>query len=283
MKICKKIALTTMVFLILITLNVYAVDLENASTKTTAEVTLTPSATTVKLGDTVKITISAKYEKRIEGLDATLEYDKTKLEMTGLEALNYYSSFSGTDDATGEFKFTVMYGDVGAPEETPKDAEIAVISFKVLDKVIENEEIKVKLSEIEVSDPDYNSVTPEDEQTILTVDGEKSPEGGTPEGEKPEGGNPESSKPEDEKTEGGKPEGENPQEGKPEGGNSEGDNQEGGKTEESNPENEKPKDPTIADKPINNSGLETYGLIVLLIVIVSFILCRKCQKYKGVK
>lgn len=258
MKICKKIALITMLCLILTAFNVYAIDENNTPTETIAEVTMVPSSTTVKAGDTVKITIFAKYEKGVEGVDATLEYDKTKLEMTGLKTLNYYYSFSGTDDETGKFKFTVAYGDLGAPEETPKEAEIAVISFKVLDNVIDKEEIKIKLSEIEVGDPDGNSVTPEDEQTILTVVIEQEQEGGEPEGGSPEGGSPE----------GGEPEGGNPEGGEPEGGN---------------PEAGEEKDPTTSGNPFNEAGLETYGLIVLIIVIVAFVSYRKCQKYKDVK
>lgn len=253
MKICKKIVLITMAFLMLTTLKVYADDYADTATLVDAKVTLVPSSTTVKAGEIVTITISAKCEKGIDGIDATLEYDKTKLELTGLETQNYYTSFSDTDDETGKFKFSVLYGDVGAPAESPNEARIAIISFKVLDKVNNKEDIIIKLSEIEVVDPSFETTIAEDEQTILTVVGEQNPEDETPEGDNPEEEKPEGENPEEEKTEGETPKG------------------------------EEPDDPTTADKPMNNAGAETYGLIVLLIVIVSFILYRKYQKYKSVK
>ena len=290
MKILKKIVLITMVLLMLSTLKVYAVDYPDTPILVDAEVTMTPSSTTVKAGDTVTITISAKYEKGVEGVDATLEYDKTKLEMTGLEPLNYYLSFSDTNgnDAAGGFQFSVMYGDFGAPVETPKEAEIAIISFKVLDTVVDKEEIMVKLSGIEIIDPDVNDITAEDEQTILTVIGEQkpegdNPEGGNPEGDNPEGVNPEGGNPEGGNPESGKPEGENPEGGNPEGGNPEEGNPEEGKPEGETPKGEEPKDPTIADKPMYDAGVKTFGLIAILMVILVFVLYRKCQKYKGVK
>ena len=159
MKICKKIALITIMFILLATLNVYA---------GIVEVTSTVSSTEVKVGDTVTVTLLAKFATGIEGIDATLEYDNTKLKLTNESALaaSNFTSMSGTNDATGEFKLSVLYTGSGA---APTEATFATLSFEVLDTVTVNEKLDIKLSGIEIGDSEDNWVELDDIVTTLTV------------------------------------------------------------------------------------------------------------------
>lgn len=191
MKICKKIAFILIIFILSTVFNVYAADYvvdPTYPTHPTAEVTLTQSSTTTKVGETITITISAKCQTGIEGLDAILEYDKTKLEYVGLEAKNYFTSYSDIDEGTGEFIFSVLYGEIGAPKEAPNEAVLATVSFKVLDTATGNEKLTIKLSEIQVIDPEEACIEVNNQQVTLTIIGNQDPEGGDPEGGNPEDG-----------------------------------------------------------------------------------------------
>ena len=159
MKICKKIALLAIIFILLTTLNVYA---------GIVEITSSASSQNVKVGDTVTVTLSAKFGTGIEGIDATLEYDKTKLKLTNESALaaSNFTSMSGTNDSTGEFKLSVLYT---GSEAAPTEATFATLSFEVLNTVTVNEELTVKLTGIEMGDSQDNWVELDDVITTLKV------------------------------------------------------------------------------------------------------------------
>lgn len=159
MKVCKKIALIAIMLILLTTLNVYA---------GVVEVTSTVSSTEVKVGDTVTITLDAKFATGIEGIDATLEYDTTKLKLTNESALaaSNFTSMSGTNDATGDFKLSVLYTGSGA---APTEATFATLTFEVLNTVTVNETLTIKLSELEIGDSEDNWVELDDIITTLTV------------------------------------------------------------------------------------------------------------------
>ena len=246
MKMCKKIALLAIIFIMSTVLNVYAADPETTSS---AEVIITPSATTAKKGETVTVTIVAKYTDGIEGFDGVLSWDATKLEFTNAPEIN--ESTGGLSDffegETGKFLLTKM-----ASSTTKDELKVATLKFEVLDSAEVDEKLTVSISDIEVGG--YNGEI-EDKTITLTVVEETKPEGGE---QKPEGG--------EQKPEGG--------EQKPEGGEQ--------KPGDKNPE--QPKDDTTAKKPINNAGLNTYVLIgIMAIVFISIALYAKCRKYRDVK
>lgn len=253
MKKIIKIASLVVIFVLSVTINVYAAE-------PNAEVTLTPSATTAKVGETVTITVSAKCATKIEGIDSTLSWDNTKLELTNQDSLaaNGFISMSGADDSTGKFKLSVLYGGSG---ETPTEAAFATLTFKVLDGAVANEKLTVALSEVEVGDSndDWFEVNVQNvEITIVTEDGGNEPV------EKPD-------EPEEKPTE--KPD-EQPEEKPTETPNDSTKNEENKDTS---------KDNTIADKTINHAGVANYAIIIFALAIITIALYAKCRTYKDIK
>jgi len=170
MKKCIKIAILLIMFLLLNTFSVFAAD--GATVK--PEVILTPSATTAKVGDTFTITVVAKSEKTIEGFDAILAYDKTKLEFTNQEeVITSTGEMSGIDGETGEFVLTKL-----ASSTTEGELKVATLSFKVLDNVEVGEELLIKLLNIQVPCTDVNTEDANigEKEVKLTVAAEKTPE-----------------------------------------------------------------------------------------------------------
>ena len=170
MKKCKKIALLVIVFLLSTTLNVFA---DGAS----ANITLTPSPATAKAGDTVTVTLSAECATKIEGIDSTLSWDNTKLQLTNQDALatNGYISMSGVDESTGEFKLSVLYNGSG---DAPTQTDFATLNFKLLEAVTANEKLAITLSKIEVGDSDDAWIAVGDKTIELTVEGDVPPSDG---------------------------------------------------------------------------------------------------------
>jgi len=155
MKMLKRIALIAIICILAVTLNVYA---------GVTEVILNASSTEVKVGETVTITLSAKNGTGIEGIDSVLDYDKTKLELTNASTLaaENFMSMSDTNDSTGKFQLSLMYTGAG---NAPQQAEVAKLTFKVLDGAQTNETLTIKLSDIELggSDDDWTTVA---DQTV---------------------------------------------------------------------------------------------------------------------
>lgn len=256
MRKCKKIAILVIVFILSTVLNVYAEDNSTPEGETTgtAEVSLATSSETVKKGDTVSITISAKCSTGVSEMDSVIEYDTTKLKLKKLEYHEYYSSLSGKDEETQEQHITIFYGDEfdTAPEEIPTEvSELVKLNFEVLDTVTVNEILSIRLSKIELIDDTENIMTVENPEIKLTVVEDKPTGDGNSDGGNPDGGNPD----------GGNPDGGNP-----------------------NPDAGKPKDPTTAGKPMNNAGLVTIVPVAVAgILILAGVLYTKCRKYKDVK
>ncbi len=272
MKKLKKIALLVVILMLSTILNVYAAG--------TAQITVTPSVTEVKAGDTFTITLAAKCETGIEGIEATLVYDKTKLKLTE-KAAEGFTSMSGEVLETGEYKVSILFTDT---TDAPTEANFATLTFEALDTVATDEVLTVKLTEIEVGDSDDEWIKVEDKEVALTVvteensgDGEQTPDGGeqTPDGgeQTPEGG--------EQTPDGGEqtPEG---GEQTPEGGEQ---TPEGGEqTPDDGEQGEQIPDNTIADKPINNAGLANFASIAVVgIAVLAIALYAKCRTYRDVK
>lgn len=161
MKKCKKTLLLIIIFILVITIKVYA--------NTTSEITINTDKTSVAVGDTVEITISAKCANGIEGIDSTLKYDETKLKLINEEELatTDFTSVSGKDEATGEFKLSILYT---GTEEVPIDAEFAKLNFEVLKKANESETLSVELAQIEIGDSNGGWSELEDEEITFAVE-----------------------------------------------------------------------------------------------------------------
>lgn len=272
MEKCKKIIVLLVMFMLVMSINVYATD----SSKSTAEITLTPSKTTVEVGETITVTISAKSETEIAGIAGILNWDKSKLEFTNSSdiANEGFESASGQDAVTGEYEL-YLYG-----YSFPKQSDVATLSFKVLETAGVDEILNIKLSNLVLTDANVEDTDINDKEVALTVAQAKKDD--------------ESNKGNDDSTEkepsgeGTSGEGTPGEEDKTNDGNTsdevkkEEDSQKG----EKNPSNsgEIVKDDTTANKVINKAGLEEYIIIAVIgIALVTIILKAKCKKYKDIK
>ena len=169
MKLFKKIVLMIIVFLLCLTMKAYA---------GVTEVNLKASSTEVKPGEKVTVTISAVRGNGIEGFDAVLEYDKTKLKLTneGSLAGENYSSLSGTDSLTGEFRVSLMYVGSG---DGPAEADIAKLEFEVLDGAKVADILSVKLTDIQLIDSELTGTEVADKEVQIKVIEEETPGGNT--------------------------------------------------------------------------------------------------------
>lgn len=168
MKIFKKIISIALILLLSITLRVYAGSVEAKLTATSNE---------VKIGETVTATLSAQHGNGIEGFDAVLSYDKTKLKLLNEDQLaeKNYTSMSGTDDATGEFRLSLIYTGSGKGSE---EANIAQLKFEVLNQAKVNDELSVKLTKINLIDSNEHENELEDVEIKLKVVEEQKDPGG---------------------------------------------------------------------------------------------------------
>lgn len=159
MKIFKKIVTILIVLLLCTTIRVYA---------GTTEAKLTAPSKDVKVGETVTVTLSGYRGNGIEGFDAVLKYDKTKLKLTNESSLaaEGYTSVSGTDDLTGEFRLSLMY--VGAGKG-PTEANIAELKFEVLKEAKVDETLNIKLTDVKLVDSDEQGTALEDVEINLKV------------------------------------------------------------------------------------------------------------------
>ena len=160
MRIYKRIAIVATIFLLIATLNVYAA---------TTGIILKPSVEKVKIGDTITITIAAKCNRGIEGLESTLEYDKTKLELiteAGNTALNGYMDISGIDEVTKKYRPSALYSGSG---NAPTEVELITLGFKVLNTATVGETLAIGLTDIEIGDSDNKWEKMEELEVILNV------------------------------------------------------------------------------------------------------------------
>lgn len=236
----KKITILLIILILSMTANVYA---ENEK----IEITLKPSSTEVKSGDTISIVISAKAQSELEGISGILEYDNTKLEFTKYEVHEYYTDLTGKDEETKKTSLCVMYGTLVAPDTAPQEAELITLTFKVLDTAVVGETLKIELKEVLAGDFIYEDwVELTDKQVeLLVVNNEQTPN--------------EEQKPSQEE--------QTPSQG-----------------EQTPNKEETKKDQTAADKTINKAGSETYSFIFIIATIVmAVIMYKKCNEYKGIK
>lgn len=239
MKRFRKIALISILFVLFMTLNVYAA---------TMGITLKSSSNSIKAGETVSVTFVANSENGIGGIDGILKYDNTKLQMLteeGKAAASGFMDCSGVDDASGEYKLSVLYN---GDENGTVELEYAKIEFKVLENVSVNEELIIKLSGIEMGDLNENWQTIRDTEIKLTVAGTTTPDNPTPDNPTPDNPTPDNPTPD-------------------------------------NPTPDKPNkdDNTIADKEFNYAG-KTYMFVgIFIIVIMAIGIYRKINQYKDIK
>lgn len=157
-----KILLLSLIFILASILNVYAADV---NTESGANITATADKTDVKVGNTVTINLLANCSSGIEGIDSTLEYDKTKLELQSVNVGSKFSNMSGTDDATGKYKLTVISNST----ESLTSETFATLTFKVLETAKKDEKLTITLSEIELGDSNDEWKTIADKNVTLTV------------------------------------------------------------------------------------------------------------------
>lgn len=170
MKILNKIMLLLIIFLLCATVNVYAGE---------TEAKLKASSTEVKVGEIVTVTLSGYRGNGIEGFDSVLEYDKTKLKLINENQLagENYSSLSGTDDLTGEFRLSLMYVGEGVG---PEKADLAELKFEVLDGAKVNDNLNIKLTDVQLIDSEGTGTDLEDVNVDLkVVKDEENPGGNT--------------------------------------------------------------------------------------------------------
>lgn len=241
MKKYLRIILIALILILAGTLNTYAA---------TATLTANADKTEVKAGDIVTISLSANCQTGIEGIDSTLEYDETKLELQSLNVDAKFSNMSGIDDSTGKYKLTV----ISNTTDTLTSETFATLKFKVLDTALADEGLTVKLSEIEIGDSNDEWTTVDDREITLKVVEENL---GTDDNNQ-EGDN-------------------NNQE---ENNNQEGDNN---NSVENNNSGTNTPDNTQANKKIDYAGLESYALVIIAIIaIVAVISYKKYKKYKNI-
>lgn len=163
MKTCKKIALIMMLMMTIVissTINVYA---------GLAEITLKASSTEVHVGDKVTISFNAKCGLGVQGIDGVLKYDKTKLKLLteeGKAAGTGYMDCSGVDGQSGEYKLSVIYN---GSDEAPKETNFATLEFEVLSAANVNDNLTIKLTDIEFGDSLEDWGTLEDSAVTIKV------------------------------------------------------------------------------------------------------------------
>ncbi len=149
-----KITILAIVLALLATLNVYAA--EN-------NITLDPSATEVKAGDTFEVVISMKCEEDFQGLTGVLEYDKTKLELEGVTNGKNFKDLNA-ENSEGEYVVSILTNTASPITE----GDLQTLKFKVLDEVKEGESLNVTLSGINFKVGE-DKVTVEDQVATVKV------------------------------------------------------------------------------------------------------------------
>ena len=124
-----------------------------------AEVNITPSTREVHMGDTIRITVAAKSITGLGGFDSILTWNEQKIQFTNKSSF----PFSGINELTGEYNFSVLYdGDAN-------EADLAVLEFKILDTAVVGETLNISFSDIEIIDNDYDGIEIEDKTIALSV------------------------------------------------------------------------------------------------------------------
>lgn len=243
MKSIFKISFIAFILVLVSMANVFAIEI-------VADLEMDTNKTDVKVGEIVTINVSANCETGIEGIDSILEYDNTKLELQGVNIDTKFSNMSGVDDATGEYKLTVISNST----ETIKQSNIATITLKVLETVTEGEQLSVILSGIEIGDSNDEWTTIEDRQITLKLEKEND---------------------EDNSNLGGDDDNNQDADNDEYDGN---DNLEDGNNQITDTEKE---DNTKADKEFDKAGLKKYTMIIVIgFIVIAIISYKKYNQYK---
>ncbi|MGN1301129.1 MAG: cohesin domain-containing protein [Clostridia bacterium] len=265
-----------------ISLIIALVSIANVYAAVETDVTATADKTEVKIGEMVIVSLSANCEAGIEGIDATLEYDETKLELQNLSVDAKFSNMSGINDSTGEYKLTVISNSA----DTLTSETFARLEFKVLDTALANEGLTVKLSEIEIGDSNDEWTTIGDKEVTITVIEDETDNSGTGNNNQEEDNNPGTGDNNQDEDNNNSETGNNNQD--EDNNNSEtGDNKQEG--DNKNPETgnnnsgTNTQDNTQANKEIDYAGLEKYSFVIIAIIsLVAVISYKKYQQYKNV-
>lgn len=255
-----KITVISLIIALVSIVNVYAAG--------ETDVTATADKTETKVEDTITINLSANCETGIEGIDSTLVYDKTKLELSNLSVDAKFSNMSGTDDSTGEYKLTV----ISNSEEILTSGIFATLEFKVLDTAKADETLTIKLVGIEIGDSNDEWTTIDDKEITLKIVEENSgTDDNNPDEDNNNSGTGDSNLDEDNDN---SETGDNNQEGDNK--NSETDNN---NSSENNNSGTDTLDNTQANKPIDYAGLESYAFVIIAIIAIVAVISYKKYKY----
>ena len=135
------------VSIIILSMLLLNINIVNAAT---GSASLNSSSTSVKPGDTFTVTLSAKCEEGINGIDTTYSYDEDKLELKSANVANDKWANLGE---TG----TIQVISNSTSKITSDD--IFVLTFKVKDNIAVGTTAKVSTSEIKIdSDASENSI-----------------------------------------------------------------------------------------------------------------------------
>ena len=125
----------------------------NAVDAASATVTLAPSKTEVKPGDTFTVTVSATCTNNFEGVDSFLVYDKENLEYNGTSSANSNWGSILAEDVSNVAEHAAngyQYSLAAAASDAKASDSVMVISFKVKDNATANATAKIALNGIKV-------------------------------------------------------------------------------------------------------------------------------------
>lgn len=248
----KKSLKITLLVMIILLLSFTKVQAGNAS------ITLTPSKTEAKAGETITVKILVKCETGIDAMDSTLKYNKQQLKLGTNTVNGSYQNISGENASTGEYKLSFLYND----QESPKEVEIVELSFEVLEDVNAGDTIEISLSDIQINDSENKWIEIGSQSTTVKVVSATS--GGEQNGNTPSGGE---------------------QNGNTSsGGNQDGNTPSGGEQNGNTPSgNNTNKDNTTSKDPLTYAGLETYTFVIIAgVILVATVAYSKYKQYKNI-
>lgn len=259
MKKSLKITLIVMFVLLLSFTKVWA---SNAS------ITLTPSKTTAKAGETITVKVLVKCETGIEAMDSTLKYNKNQLKLGTNTVNESYQNLSGENASTGEYKLSFLYEN----QEAPKTVEIVELSFTVLEDVNVGDTIEISLSNIQINDSEDEWLEIGSQTTTVKV--VEGTTGGEQNGNVPSEGEQDGNVPSE-----GEQDGNVPSEGEQNGNTSSGGKQDGNTSSGNNTT----KDNTTSKAPLSYAGLGGYMFAIIAgVILVAAVAYSKYKQYKNI-
>ena len=314
MKIYRKILLLVIALIIAMNVNVIAADYATEPSDSINDVTL-KGAAEAKIGDVVEITVSAKCTTGIGGLDSVLTWDSSKVEFTNEADFQ----LSGLDTSTNEFRFSVLC-DEDANEADIATLKFKILDTATVGEKLSIKFSKIEI--IDNNYESVNVVDKEQAITVIDSNGSETPGGEENPGENEEktlssiaittkatkltykvgekfdktgmavtatysdGTSKEITgytySPNGKLSINDKTITITYTEGEVTKTTTQTITVESAKTEE--PKEPNKKDETIANKPINNAGVEQYAIALISVVaIAAVVLYKKCKKYRDIK